>query len=113
MQLRPRAAAPVPVTTPAQYTKIGIILLKQELKYVKQRVVAAETKAEVTRQQKIIAEAALRDVKEDLIIQQETTMQVTTMLDTWQDRFDRVYQLAEAAGADPAILVSIRDGVWV
>ena len=35
------------------------------------------------------------------------------MLDTWQDRFDRVYQLAEAAGADPAMLVSIRDGVWV
>ena len=74
---------------------------------------AAEAKAEMARREMIIAEAALRDVQEDLVIQQETTMQMAITLDTWQDRFDRVYQLAEAAGVDQVKLVSIRDGVWV
>jgi hypothetical protein len=43
-------------------------------------------------------EASLRDVQEDLEIQQETTKHVAVTLDTWQGRFDRAFQVAAAAG---------------
>lgn len=116
MQLRPRAAASVtPVAhqqhVPSKCHQKQIVSLKQELKNVKEQAAAAEANAEVVRREKSIAETSLRDVQEDLVIQQETTMQMAIMLDTWHDRFDRVYQLAEAAGVDPAMLRSIRYGM--
>jgi len=116
MQLRPRAAASVtPVAhqqhVPSKYHQKQIISLKQELKNVKEQAAAAEANAEVVRREKSIAETSLRDVQEDLVIQQETTMQMAITLDSWHDRFDRVYQLAEAAGVDPAMLRSIRYGM--
>jgi hypothetical protein len=40
----------------------------------------------------------------------ETTEQVAVMLDTWQSRFDRLYELADADGVDGAVLRSIREG---
>ncbi len=57
-----------------------------------------------------VAVEASRDVQEDLEIQQETTEQVAVTLDTWQSRFDRVYELAAASGVDAAVLRSIREG---
>jgi len=51
----------------------------------------------------------LKNLQDDLEIQQETTEQVAVTLDAWQSRFDRVYELAEAAGVDAALLRSIRE----
>jgi chromosome segregation ATPase len=75
-----------------------------------QRAAAAEANAETARREKDAVEASLRDVQEDLEIQQETTEQVAVTLDTWQSRFDAVCGLAEAAGVDAAVLRSIREG---
>jgi Ran GTPase-activating protein (RanGAP) involved in mRNA processing and transport len=75
-----------------------------------QRAAAAEVNAETARREKDAVEASLRDVQEDLEIQQETTEQVALTLDTWQSRFDRLYELADAAGVDAAVLRSIREG---
>ena len=70
----------------------------------------AQTNLEVARREKDSVEASLKDVQEDLEIQQETTEQVAVTLDTWQSRFDRVSELAEASGVDAAMLKSIREG---
>jgi hypothetical protein len=75
-----------------------------------QRAAAAEANAETARREKDAVEASLRNVQEDLEIQQETTEQVAVTLDTWQSRFDAVCGLAEAAGVDAAVLRSIREG---
>jgi hypothetical protein len=75
-----------------------------------QRATAAEANAETARLEKDAVEASLRDVQEDLEIQQETTEQVAVTLDTWQSRFDRVYELAAASGVDASVLRSIREG---
>jgi Ran GTPase-activating protein (RanGAP) involved in mRNA processing and transport len=75
-----------------------------------QRAATAEANAETARREKASVEASLRDVQEDLEIQQETTEQVAVTLDTWQGRFDRLYELAAASGVDGAVLRSIREG---
>mmetsp|Transcript_17260 Transcript_17260/g.34492 ORF Transcript_17260/g.34492 Transcript_17260/m.34492 type:complete len:497 (+) Transcript_17260:54-1544(+) len=75
-----------------------------------QRATSAEASAQAARREKDSVEASLRDVQEDLEIQQETTELVNLTLDTWQGRFDRVYELAAAAGVDAAVLKSIREG---
>ena len=75
---------------------------------VKEEVTQRCTQA--ARQEKESLVASLRDVQEDLEIQQETTELVNLTLDTWQGRFDRVYELAAAAGVDAAVLKSIREG---
>ena len=75
-----------------------------------QRAAAAEANAETARREKDAVEASLRDVQEDLEIQQETTEQVAVTLDTWQSRFDAVCGVAEAHGVDAAVLRSIREG---
>ena len=118
MQLRPRAAASVTPVAHQQHVpskchqkQKQIVSLKQELKIVKEQAAAAGANAEVVRREKSIVETSLRDVQEDLVIQQETTMQMAITLDTWHNHFDRVYQLAEAAGVDPAMLRSIRYGM--
>eukprot|EP00984_Skeletonema_dohrnii_P029548 scaffold20285_cov107-Skeletonema_dohrnii-CCMP3373.AAC.2 len=90
-----------------------INLLKDKMKNSRaneRAAAAAEADAEAARREKNDAEASLRDVQEDLELQQETTEQVAVTLDIWQSRFDRVYKLAEAAGVDNALLRSIRDG---
>jgi len=118
MELRPRAAAPVTSTMPVSQQKLQLKNLKkqidslmQELKIVKKQAEAAEANAALARREKDLAETSLNDVQDDLVIQQETTMQVATMLDLWQSRFDIVCQLAQAAGVDSAMLRNIRDGI--
>ena len=49
-----------------------------------ERAAEADANAETARREKDSVEASLKDVREDLEIQQETTEQVAVTLDTWQ-----------------------------
>jgi hypothetical protein len=100
-------------------SNLAEVLEQQQQQMVKveveanQRVAAAEANAAAAHREKKAAEASLRDVEEDLVIQRETTQQVAVALDTLQGRFDAVCEIAAASGADVAKLRSIRDGTYL
>lgn len=58
--------------------------------------------------EKVAAETALDDVREDLDIANETVMQQTVFTDNWQSRFDELALLAEAAGVERSLISELR-----
>jgi hypothetical protein len=85
---------------------LSAALLAQE---ANQRAAAAEADLEVARQEKNELEASLRDVQLDLEDANELTIQQTLATDIWQGRFDEVFELVRAAGADVNRLLEIRN----
>jgi hypothetical protein len=80
----------------------------KEKEEANQRAAAAKANLEVALREKDAAQASMKEAQEDLEIEQWTTKQLAVASDTWQGRFEELFELARAAGVDENRLSEIR-----